>query len=59
MIIKKIKDLTISVFQQLKQKVRGDGNCLPRAILRSIEENELEHLELGQIIVDNVDYENL
>ena len=56
-LIKKIKDLTITDFQKIK--VRGDGNCLVRAMLRSIGENELKHLELRQTIADNIESEDL
>ena len=48
--INKIKDITINEFQKIE--VKKDGNCLPRAILKSIKENELYHPELRQIITD-------
>ena len=49
-VINKIKDITINEFQKIE--VKKDGNCLPRAILKSIKENELYHPELRQIITD-------
>lgn len=43
-VIQKIKDLSKEDFQKLK--VKGDGNCMVRAIIRSIGEDELKHPEL-------------
>ena len=53
----KIKDLKKEDFQVIKTK--GDGNCLPRALLKSIEEEEIKHLELRQLITDLIEKENL
>ena len=52
-IIKKIKNLNQEDFQKIK--TRGDGNCLLRAILKSINENELKFNELRQIISDIIE----
>ena len=57
-IIKKIKEIDKSEFQPIKTP--GDGNCMTRAILKSINEEEANHLELRQIIMDyiqNTEYE--
>ena len=52
-IIKKIKNLNQEDFQKIK--TRGEGNCLLRAILKSINENELKFKELRQIISDIIE----
>ena len=57
-IIKKIKELNNYEFQPIK--TTGDGNCMTRAILKSIDENEANHIELRQIFMDyikNTEYE--
>ena len=57
-IIKKVKELSLSEFQPIKTP--GDGNCMTRAILKSIDENEANHIELRQILMDyikNTEYE--
>ena len=58
-IIKKIKEINKKEFQPVK--TLEDGNCMTRSILRSIGENEENHLELRQILIDyvqNTKYEN-
>ena len=55
-IIKKIKDLNRKEFQPIK--TLGDGNCMTRAILKSIRENETNHLELRQILMDYIQNTN-
>ena len=57
-IIKKIKELNNYEFQPIK--TTGDGNCMTRAILKSLDENEANHIELRQIFMDyikNTEYE--
>ena len=41
-IIKKVKELSLSEFQPIKTP--GDGNCMTRAILKSKDENEANHI---------------
>ena len=55
--IAKIKDLKREDFQIIK--TNGDGNCLTRALLKSIEEEELKHIELREIIADLIEEDNL
>ena len=58
-VINKIKNLTKQEFSKIEAK--ANGNCMFYAILKSIKENEIKHMEMRQIVPDyitQINYDN-